>query len=74
MKLSRKIRHWIESSTVPIRTPELIAIVATGRKNPRQSVWARLTDLERNGIIRRTKRATTGTFWTSALANQKSAG
>lgn len=74
MKLSRKIRHWIESSPVPIRTPELIAIVATNRPHPRQQVWTVLQRLERNGIIRRTKRATTGTFWTSALANQKSAG
>lgn len=74
MSLSQTLLREIESSPIPISTPTLILLHANALSNPRARVWTRLRFLERKGHIRRAKRATTGTFWVSGLANEKVGG
>ena len=56
MNLSQKILAAVECSTIPITTPDLIAVVIEpGQSYPRNRVWATLVWLERSGLIARTR-------------------
>ncbi len=52
LDLTRRILTLIESSDIPISTPELVAITVTGLSHPRQRVWAVLTILRNSGLVK----------------------
>ena len=49
--LSQKILSTLAESPIPVTTPDLIAIVATGLSHPRQRVWTQLRRLYHAGLI-----------------------
>lgn len=51
MTLSEHILDVLAESPLPITTPDLIAIVATGLSHPRQRVHAALSRLMAKGLI-----------------------
>lgn len=69
--LSQKILQEIECSPLPISTPALIAICATGMSDPRSRVWDELRMLERHGSIRKHSRSPKGTKWIRVIDDQR---
>lgn len=49
--LSQRILKVLSESPIPVTTPDLIAILATGMSHPRQRVWTQLRRLYRAGRI-----------------------
>lgn len=74
MSLGTAILKSIESSPIPISSPDLIAIHATGLSDPRSRVWDKLRMLERNGYIRKVSRSPKGTKWIRVLDNPEVKG
>lgn len=66
MSLRLKILADLQSTPIPISTPDLIAIHATGMVNGRQKVWHAVRYLERQGLARKVEAKSTGTKWTGA--------
>lgn len=64
MSINTEILRVIESSTIPISTPDLIAIFGLGYRHPRQQLWNRLRWLEQQGLVRKSRqRRGRPTFW-----------
>jgi hypothetical protein len=53
MILSLQILKLIESSPIPVRTGDLVAITVTGKSHPRSRVHAELRKLAAAGLVRR---------------------
>lgn len=69
--LTQELIECIESSPIPVSTPDLIAICATEKSNPRQRVWTILRELEQNGIVRRLPKKVNGVrLWTHAALSE----
>lgn len=65
--IHKAMYRTIAASPLPVSTPDLIAIHCFGKKNPRQHAWAALRRMERMGLIRRTKRSPSGTYWAKGV-------
>lgn len=51
LPMTQRVLAVLEESSLPISTPDLIAIVATGMSHPRGRVWAALSYLRSRGLI-----------------------
>lgn len=49
--LTEAILNVLAESPIPVTTPDLIAIVATGLSHPRQRVWTQLRRLYHSGRV-----------------------
>ena len=52
----------LRESPLPIPTPDLIAIVAVGKSNPRSRVWTQLSLLLQHGLVQREVRTVRRTY------------
>lgn len=51
LSLSQRILKVLAESPLPITTPDLVAIVATGLSHPRARVWTALGILRQKGLV-----------------------
>lgn len=71
MSLRLAILKDLQSTPIPISTPDLIAIHAAGKPHPRHQVWAALKELVKAGLAKKVKlEGKYSAFWTSPLAAQ----
>ena len=56
MTLAQHILAVLEESPIPVRTPDLVAMCATGKTHPRGRVWSSLRILEAHQLVRRAGR------------------
>ncbi len=56
-KLPSRILKVLGQSPLPITTPDLTALVATGLSHPRQRVWDALRELEGRDLVVRERTA-----------------
>lgn len=57
LSLARRLLAVLGESSLPVPTPDLIAMLATGKTHPRSRVWDELRRLEKSGLVERLHRA-----------------
>ena len=56
MKLSSQILEILGHSSIPVSTPDMVAMVWDDRPNLRNRVWSVLQYLERNSLVTRVEK------------------
>lgn len=62
-KMSRRLLGVLGESPLSVPTPDLVALVATGKSFPRSRVWNYLRTLERGGLVCRVGKVGGVTRW-----------